>query len=93
MLQTGASFALESSSSRKLACNSRKAGLRPCWINKQQKHFKTAWFQSQTEYKPAKTWSDESTDVSQSRLKWQASSVRVGEMCLRVGADDAGPVL
>lgn len=48
----------------------------------------------QTEYKPASTCSKmEVQDVSRSRLKRQASSVRVGEMCLRVGADDAGPVL
>lgn len=45
-------------------------------------------------YKPAVTCGKmEVQDVSQSRLNRQASSVRVGEMCLRVGADDAGPVL
>lgn len=57
----------------------------------QQRDIKSAWVQ--TEYKPALACSDVSSDVSQSRLNWQASSVRVGEMCLRVGADDAGPVL
>lgn len=53
--------------------------------------YKLIVIKDQTEYKPASTCRKmEVQDVSRKR---QASSVRVGEMCLRVGADDAGPVL
>lgn len=56
--------------------------------------YKLTVVRDQIEYKPAVTCGKmEVQDVSQSRLNRQASSVRVGEMCLRVGADDAGPVL